>query len=78
MAEGSKQIVPWSCHICGRVFNIPYHGGVYSICLEPTCRGHLRRTYDKDPSTDKRRLSFVCTSCRKTRTDQEVDQRPWT
>ena len=65
MTNGSKQIVPWSCHICGRVFDVPSHGGVCSICLEPTCRGHLWRIHDKDPSTGKRRLSFVCTSCRK-------------
>ncbi len=65
MADGSEQIVPWYCHVCGGEFDIPHDGGICAICLEPTCRSCLWRTYDKDPSTGKRCLSFVCASCRK-------------
>ena len=65
MADGSKQIVPWYCHVCEGEFDIPDDGGICAICLEPTCRSCLWRTYGKDPSTGKRRLSFVCSSCRK-------------
>ena len=65
MANDSQQTVPWSCHICGRVFDISYRRGVCAVCLEPTSRGHLWRTHDRDPGTGKRRLSSVCTSCRK-------------
>ena len=78
MADGSNQIVPWYCHICAGEFGIPDDGGIGSICLEPTCRSCLRPTFGKDPSTGKRRLSFVCTSCRKTRAAQEVNQQPST
>jgi hypothetical protein len=66
MTEQLNNIVPWYCHICGGEFDIPDDGGICSICLEPTCRSCLWRTYGKDPTTGKRRLRFVCTSCRKT------------
>jgi hypothetical protein len=65
MADGSEQIVPWFCHICGGDFDVPDGGGICSICLEPTCRSCLRPTFGKDPSTGKRRLRLVCSSCRK-------------
>ena len=64
MADGSEQIVPWYCHVCGDEFDIPDDGGICVVCLEPTCHSCLRRTFDKDLSTGKRQLSFVCTSCR--------------
>lgn len=78
MTDGLKRIVPWSCHICGRVFDIPYHGGVCAVCLEPTCRSHLSRVHDRDPSTGKRRLGFVCSSCRKSAgpASPELEARP--
>ncbi len=65
MADGSEQIVPWYCHVCGGEFDIPYDGGICCICLEPTCRSCLSRTYSKDTDSGKRHLGFVCTSCRK-------------
>ena len=65
MTDGAQQIVPWYCHICGWVFDVPDHGGICAICLESTCRSCLRRTRDRDPSTGKRQLRFVCSSCRK-------------
>ncbi len=65
MADGSQQIVPWYCHVCEGEFDIPDEGGICSICLEPTCRSCLWRTYDKDPGSGKWQLRFVCSSCRK-------------
>jgi hypothetical protein len=65
MGNGSQQIVPWYCHVCGGEFDIPHDGGICAVCLEPTCRSCLWRTFDKDPTTGKRQLRFVCSSCRK-------------
>lgn len=65
MAECSKPKVPRSRHVRKGVYDVSNSGGICAICLEPTCLDCLRPTYDRDPTSGKRRLSFVCSSCRK-------------
>ncbi len=72
MTDDVTQTIPcrWLCHVCHNDFQPPTEGGICAICLQCTCRSHLRWIFGKDPGTDKRRLRFVYTSCRKTRADQ--------
>jgi hypothetical protein len=80
MTDGATQTIPcrWVCQVCHKSFQPPTEGGICSICLQCTCRSHLRWTYAKDPSTGKRRLSFICTSCRQAKTTREGNQQPLT
>jgi len=38
----SKEIIPWTCHICGGQFETR-SGGICSKCNKATCRKHLKQ-----------------------------------
>jgi hypothetical protein len=38
----SKELIPWTCHVCGRAFDTP-GGGICARCNKETCQIHLNR-----------------------------------
>lgn len=54
----SKEIVPWKCHICQRVYDTP-SGGVCSRCNHATCHSHLHEIGKKLKLESK----WVCDDC---------------
>ena len=64
----SKEIIPWTCHVCGGQFDTP-GGGICSRCNRATCRNHLHLR-GKKVNLD---LTWVCDMC--LTTDERAEQK---
>jgi len=62
--QRKKEIVPWTCHVCGKEFDTP-GGGICGECNKPTCKICLGVGAPYQIFKDKKPGALTCKPCAK-------------